>query len=195
MCSDVGTRRQGSNVWHHLTSLESKGGTCTCKLQSHCRTTGPIAPLQWPATPRHRYAGTPAPATKPPAPGCLANLPPGYPDLAISLLQSLPPTLQTLLYNYGGGSRGRKLTRHDVDPNIPPHMQLVEWVTFGTAAVEHTRHVAVARSLLPPKMLSACSGLTHRPSAFALGLKAVRQVLLHPVLQIVVPAGCHQKFL
>lgn len=82
------------------------------------------------------------------------RFPPGHPDLVISLLQSLPPTLQTLLYHYGGGIRGRKLVRRDVVASIPAHMRLIEWFTPDIAQHD-TRQVPAVGSRLPPKMVSA----------------------------------------
>lgn len=72
---------------------------------------------------------------------------PGRPDLAITLLQSLPPMLRTLLYDYSGGTRGRKLAWHAVESNIPPHMRLVDWDWKGDD--DDTRQVLVAGSLHP----------------------------------------------
>jgi hypothetical protein len=76
----------------------------------------------------------------------------GPPDLAISLLQSLPLTLRTLLYDYSGGTRGRRLAWHAVEANIPPHMRLVDWDWSGDD--DDTRHVSVAGLSLHPTVAS-----------------------------------------
>ena len=71
---------------------------------------------------------------------------PGRPDLAISLLQSLPLTMRTLLYDYSGGTRGRMLAWHMVASNMLPHMRLIHLDWSGDE--DDTRHVPVAGSPL-----------------------------------------------